>query len=178
MNKCPVCRYDIPEDVSQCPACEFKGMLKWSLIKGATAYVQSTPHHQIEIDIIRNLKPSDTLYMREVCDGSQWLWELHANCPDYLESLDLRLTLYKDNPKAAILWDLYRVVDRFKGYWLSQLPHEYLLSRFFERLEMPTTLVDIPPEMPIKEAWELILNAYIKDYLVCLPHSKSLCTQS
>jgi hypothetical protein len=140
-------------------------MLKWVMIKGATAYVQSTPHHQIEIDIIRNLKASDTLYMREVCDGTDWVFELHANCPDYLESLDLRLTLHKDNPKASILWDLHRVVDGFKGYWLSQLPHEYLLGRIFERLEMQPKLVVIPAEMPIKEAVELILNTYIKEYL-------------
>ena len=165
MSKCPVCRYDMQENDSQCLCCEIKEMLKWVMIKGATAYVQSTPHHQIEIDIIRNLKASDTLYMREVCDGTEWLWELHANCPDYLESLDLRLTLYKDNPKAEILWDLYRVVDGFKGYWLSQLPYEYLLSRIFERLGMSLKRVIIPAEMPIKEAVELVLNTYIKEYL-------------
>lgn len=167
MNKCPVCKYTTQGDTNQddCLCCEIKEMLKWVMIKGATAYVQSTPHHQIEIDIIRNLKASDTLYMREVCDGTEWVWELHANCPDYLESLDLRLTLYKDNPKAEILWDLYRVVGGFKGHWLSQLPHEYLLSRIFDRLEMPPKRVIIPAEMPIKEAVELILNTYIKEYL-------------
>lgn len=167
MNKCPVCKYT-PQgnpDQDDCLCCEIKEVLKWMMIKGAAAYVQSTPHHQIEIDIIRNLKASDTLYIREVCDGTEWVWELHANCPDYLESLDLRLTLYKDNPKAEILWDLYRVVDGFKGHWLSQLPYEYLLSRIFERLGMSLKRVIIPAEMPIKEAVELILNTYIKEYL-------------
>ena len=168
MSKCPVCKYTPQGDTNQddCLCCEIKEVLKWMMIKGAAAYVPSASHHQIEIDIISNLKASDTLYMREVCDGAEWVWELHANCPDYLESLDLRLTLYKDDPKAAILWSLYRVVDGFKGYWLTQLPHEYLLSRLFDRLEMHSKLVDAPSEMPIKEAVELILNTYIKEYLV------------
>lgn len=142
----------------------YKTLRKHAMVDAAKAYIRSTPHHQIAINIVDNLKYDDTLYLEEEEFAE---WELHANCPDYLESLDLRLTLYHDNPRDESLIQLWLASEYpplFLSFKRSSTHYIRQVSTFLEELRLsnpPHFSGDMSELQFIKQAFD----AYIKEHL-------------
>lgn len=134
------------------------------MVDAAKAYMQSTPHHQIECDIIANLKYDDPLYLENISG-----WELHANCPDYLESLDLRLALYQldDTPKDAALIKLWVETEYHPMFLAFRRESNFYMgyvANFIKDLGISNP-PELTPEMSGLKFIEKAYYAYIEEFL-------------
>lgn len=180
---CEYCGYANPknEELQQwgwhCRGCELENVLKWKLIEGVRVYLAKSsdlkfPHPRIARDIIDNIKAADTLYLKSTYYDWGTSWNIHANCPDFAECFDLRLSLDPDYPKTTYLVALWKAIESISKMPITNVAGaaEYLLSGLkyysgeFVQIKTAENLHDAS-DSEIIEFVETAIDDYIKEFL-------------
>jgi hypothetical protein len=77
-----------------------------------------------------NIKADDRLYFEPTYYDWGISWNIHANCPDFAECFDLRLSLEPDYPKTQYLVALWKAIESVSKMPIINIAEaaEYLLS--------------------------------------------------